>query len=530
MTYYKDLRDHIKALEAKGKLVRVQREINKDTELHPLVRWQFRGLPAEQRKAFLFENVVDVKGNKYGMPVLVAALAASKEVYAIGMMCDTDKIMEKWSEAQLHPIEPEIVKDGPVHEEVHLGEKLLEHGGLGEFPVPISTPGFDNAPYLTAPCWVSKDPETGVTNVGVYRAMIKSPTRTGILARYPQHLGMHWRKCKEMQKPLPAAIIIGSSPNIGYVAVTKVPYDIPEYSVAGGIAGAPVQLVRCKTVDIEVPATAEIVIEGEFPTDFVEREAPFGEAPGYMAAKKISPYFNVTCITHRRDAIYNSWISQMPPSESTVLRGLGNEAAHFHFLKHSLSIPGLKDVAFHEESGSYQLCVVSLKKIDTTQVWRALHGVAAYTSTHAKLVIVVDDDIDPHDMDSVMWAVIYRMQADTDIRVLPRVRHAALDPSAAPSEETIDRAPTATLLVDATRKWPFPPLSLPKKEFMERAKKIWEELGLPTLKPKMPWFGYSLGSWSKEDAEEADLALKGEHYQTGEKLARQRVSSQGQPV
>ena len=131
MTYYKDLRDHIKALEAKGKLVRVQREINKDTELQPLVRWQFRGLPAEQRKAFLFENVVDVKGNKYGMPVLVAALAASKEVYAIGMMCDTDKIMEKWSEAQLHPVEPEIVKNGPVHEEVHMGENLLEHGGLG---------------------------------------------------------------------------------------------------------------------------------------------------------------------------------------------------------------------------------------------------------------------------------------------------------------------------------------------------------------------------------------------------------------
>ncbi len=140
MAYHKDLRDHIAALEKKGKLVRIKREINKDTELMSLVRWQFRGLPEEERKAFLFENVVDIKGKRYDIPVLVASHAASKEVYAIGMMCEPDEIMQKWAEAQLHPIQPKIVKDGPVHEEVHLGDSLLEHGGLEEFPVPISIP------------------------------------------------------------------------------------------------------------------------------------------------------------------------------------------------------------------------------------------------------------------------------------------------------------------------------------------------------------------------------------------------------
>jgi 4-hydroxy-3-polyprenylbenzoate decarboxylase len=113
MAYYKDLREHIKALEAHDKLVKVTREINKDTELMPLVRWQFRGLPEEERKAFLFENVIDVKGKRYNMPVLVASHAASREVYALGMMCKPDEIMEKWAEAQIHPIEPKIVEEGP---------------------------------------------------------------------------------------------------------------------------------------------------------------------------------------------------------------------------------------------------------------------------------------------------------------------------------------------------------------------------------------------------------------------------------
>ncbi len=277
--------------------------------------------------------------------------------------------------------------------------------------------------------------------------------------------------------------------------------------------------------DLLLPARAEIVIEGEIPTDYLEPEGPFGEMPGYMGAKMMNLYFNVSCITHRKNPICNAWISQMPPSESTVLRGMVNEASLFHFLKNDLGIPGIKDVAFHNESGSTQFCVVSLKKVDTPQIWRALHGVLALTPGHAKIVIVVDDDIDPHDIDSVVWALAYRMQPDTDIRILPRIRGAELDPSAIPPEQerSARDALMSTMLIDATRKWPYPPISLPAREFMEGAKKIWEELGLPALKPKVPWFGYSLGYWSKENAEEAELALKGEHYRTGEKLAKQRV-------
>ncbi len=151
MAYYKDLREHLAALDERGKLVRVKREINKDTQLHPLARLQFRGLPEEKRKAYLFENVVDSKGKKYDGSVAVCVLAGSTDIYAIGMKCRPEEIDERWFQAQVHPIEPKLVSSGPVHEEVHVGEGLLEHGGLGEFPVPISTPGSDIAPCFSSP-------------------------------------------------------------------------------------------------------------------------------------------------------------------------------------------------------------------------------------------------------------------------------------------------------------------------------------------------------------------------------------------
>jgi UbiD family decarboxylase len=525
--YYRDLREHISALETKGKLVKISKEINKDTELMPLVRWQFRGLPEEDRKAFLFDNVVDIKGKKYEIPVLVASHAASREVYAIGMKCKLEEIAQKWNEAQLHPIAPEIVSGGSVHEEIHQGEKLLEHGGLEEFPVPISTPGFDNAPYLTCANWVSKDPETGIRNVGNYRAMIKSKTRTGICCLGSQHINVHWQKCKQRGLPLQAAIVIGASPNIGFVGCSKVPYGLDEYAVAGGIAGEPVKLVRCQTVDIEVPATAEIVIEGMLPTDYREREAPFGEFTGYMGAEEINPYFNVTCITHRKNAIYNAFISQFPPSESSKIRQVGLEANYYKFLKHDCNIPGILEVAYHEISGSAAYCVIKMKKFHHAQVWQALNGAVALAADYPKIIVAVDEDIDARDADAVNWALSFRMQPHRDMRIT-QGKSFNLDPSTAPltssPEERVYPYPggSSSVLIDATTKWDYPPVSLPRKDFMEKAKKIWEEAGLPALKPKSPWYGYSLGYWTADNAAEAELALRGEHYQTGEKLEKNR--------
>jgi len=525
MEYYRDLRQYIDALEASGKLVRLKREINKDTELHPLVRWQFRGLPEDERKAFLFENVTDVKGRKYNSPVLVASHAASRDVYALAMMCKPEEIMKKWEEAELHPIEPKIVESGPVQEEIHMGSSLLEHGGLEEFPIPISTPGFDNAPYITAGNWVTKDPDTGIRNVGNYRGMVKSRTKLGCQSHLPKHLRIHREKCKKKGIPvMPAAVVVGASPNIGLTAVTRIPYGVDEYAIAGGIAGRPVELVKCKTVDIEVPATAEIVIEGEIPTDYLEREGPFGEFTGYMAVGIAGVFLDVTCITHRRKPIWNAFISQFPPSESSTIREPGLAATYYKLLKHDLGLYNLIDVASHRESGSAMFIAISLEAPSHGDVWKALNGAAALEPRSGKLIVVVDSDIDVRDIDSVIWAMCFRMQPIRDIRVTPG-KIPDLDPSTNPPEarKELGQHYGSVILIDATRKWDYPPTALPGREFMEQARKIWEEEGLPQLRPKVPWFGYSLGYWTEEFKEEAELALKGEHYQTGEKLARNKI-------
>ena len=528
MSYYKDLREYIAVLREKGKLKTISREINKDTELQPLVRWQFRGLPEKERSAFLFDNITDAKGKKYNGMVLAGGHAASREIYALAMACPPSEIMGRWTEAQLHPIKPKIVASGPAQEEVHMGESLLQHGGLEEFPVPISTPGFDNAPYFSAANWVARDPETGAINVGNYRGMIKAPLRLGCDCRLPQHMRQIWEKYRKKGVPMPVAIFIGATPNLGMVAVTKFPFGTDEFEVAGGLAGEPVELIRCKSVPLEVPATSEIVIEGEIPTDALEREGPHGEYTGYMGLETENLFLNITCITHRKTPILNTFVSQFPPSESSVIKGVGTEAAYFKLLKHDLGIAGLVDVALHGESGTEQFCVISLKKPrkeDRTVPWKALNGAVALDPGYLKWIIVVDEDIDPHDPDSYLWALCFQVQPERDIRITPG-KSAHLDPSAVPPDQKHQEAggypPTCSVLIDATRKWDYPPTSLPGKEFMEHARKIWEEEGLPTLQPKLPWFGYSLGHWTKQYEEEAKLAVKGDYYLTGENMAAER--------
>src|ERR1044071_8071857 len=526
--YYRDVREHIKALEERGKLVRIKREINKDTELMPLVRWQFRGLDEEQRKAFLFENVTDVKGKKFTMPVSVGTLAASTEIYGIGLMCEPDEIFERWNQAQLHPIAPMVVESGPAQEVVRAGKDLLNGFGLDMIPVPISTPGFDNAPYLTSANWVTRDPETGIYNIGNYRSQIKAPDRNGGLF-LGQHMGQLWRKCKAKGIPLQAAIVIGVITAIAYSATSKLPYDFDEFRLAGGLAGEPIEVVRCKTVDLHVPATAEIVIEGNISTEYIEPEGPFGEYPGYMGHRGIAPFMDVTCITHRRDAIYTTLMSQFPPSESSKIKHTGTEKIIYKFIRHDSGNPAVLDVAIHDEvSGSGQAyCVIKMRKTSDADVWRALNASAGFVGSYAKICIAVDEDIDIWDPAMINWAICFNVRPDQDVSIA-KGKSPGLDPSAYPPgiPTHVSRlASTAALLINATRPWPYPPVSLPKKEFMERAKEIWEELGFPELKPRMPWYGYSLGAWTQEDEEEAELAVRGEHFATGEKAKARRTKA-----
>jgi len=235
----------------------------------------------------------------------------------------------------------------------------------------------------------------------------------------------------------------------------------------------------------------------------------------------------VTCITHRRDAIYTALMSQFPPSESSKIKHVGTEKVICKFLRYDCGNPAVLDVAIHDEvSGSGQAyCVIKMKKTSSADVWRALNATAGYACNYAKICIAVDEDVDIRDPAMINWAICFNVIPDKDV-VIAKGKGGGLDPSAhppvSPGSERIETEMTA-LLIDATRPWPYPPVSLPRKEFMEKSKAIWEELGLPALKPRMPWYGYSLGAWTEEDEAEAELALKGEHFVTGAKAKSRRV-------
>jgi UbiD family decarboxylase len=520
---YPDLHDHIRALDEAGLLIKVDRAINKDTEMHPLVRWQFRGGIAEKdRKAFLFTNVVDSKGRKYDIPVLVGGLASNREIYRIGLGCAFEEMDARWLRAIQSPIAPRIVEDAPCHEIVIEGSALDQPGnGLDGIPLPISTPGWDAAPYATLSQYITKDPDTGVQNMGNYRGHVKSPRRLGMNPSLELRPGIynHWEKLRARGfKKLPTAVVLGAPPCVTFASVQKIPERLDELHVAGALVGAPLNVVKARTVDLLVPAEAEIVIEGFIDTEYLEPEAPFGESHGHVNLQEFNAYMDVTCITRRRDAVLTSIISQVTPSESSLIKRIGMEPLFLNFLQSTLGIKGVKRVSMHEPLTNIRKVLVLIVERDmpTTEVWRALYGAAILHRAAGKYVIAVNDDIDPENADAIFWAMSYRANPSLDLHIMPH-----RDQGHGPRSQR-NGGEDASVLIDATLKENFPPISLPKQEYMERAKVIWEELGLPKLKPESPWFGYSLGEWSEEMEQAAQRATRGDYFETGMRLAQRR--------
>jgi UbiD family decarboxylase len=521
---YEDLREFIAALEGNNKLYRISRKINKDSELQPLVRWQFRGLAEEARRGFLFDNVTDGKGRKYNCRVLVGGLAGSEAIYCLGLKCQPDEVADRWLYAMDHPIDPIIVDSGSCQEEVHTGDDLLSEGGLLEFAIPMSTPGFDNGPYITAGHWITKDPETGRRNVGNYRGLIKGPTLSGLMSGTPQDLSSHWEKSRRLGKPLEVAIVVGTVPAVSYCATQKVPPDVDEIALAGGLTGEPVKLVKCKTVDLEVPATAEIVLEGVIPTNYMEEEGPYGESMGYVDPRTLSTMFELKCVTHRKDPIWVSIISQVTPSESSKIKAMGMSTLVKRFIV-SKGFDCVREVHMIEPLVNLRPYVaVSLKKRNDEDPWGVMQAVLDYGDRVGKMIVAVDEDINVKDPVAVTWAITHRSQPHKDIKIV-RDRPFGATPIGMVATHPSSRYDNceSSLLIDATRKADFPPLSLPKKEFMVRAREIWEELGLPKLEPQEPWHGYLMGLWPEDLEQEAELASQSEHEKVWEKLRQTRV-------
>ncbi len=523
---YPDLHDHLKALDEAGLLVTVDREINKDTEMHPLVRWQFRGgIEEKDRKAFLFTNVVDSKGNKFDMPVAVGVLAANREIYAMGMGCAVEEVQSRWAEAIANPIPPKEIssEEAPCHEIIIEGADLDNPGNaLDAIPVPISTPGWDVGPVATLTQYVTKDPDNGLTNMGNYRAQVKSPRRMGMNPSLELRPGIyiHWQKMKERGEKLPAAVVLGAPSCVTFTAAQKLPENLEEITVAGGLVGSPINVVKARTVDLMVPAEAEIVVEGFIDTKMLEPEAPFGESHGHVNLQEFNAYMDVTCITRRSNACMTSIISQVTPSESSCIKQVAYETIFMNHMRDALGIKGVKRVALHEPLTNIRKLVVVVCERDmpTTEVWRALYGAATLLRAGGKFVIAVNDDIDPSNADALFWAMAYRCNPILDMQVLPH-----RDQGHGPRSKR-NNGEDGSVLYDATLKEDFPPISLPKREFMENAANIWDEIGLPKLKPQEPWFGYSLGEWGDDFDEAAKMATDSEYWAYGKRIAQRRRS------
>jgi 4-hydroxy-3-polyprenylbenzoate decarboxylase len=517
-----DLQTHLEELEANGLLIRIDHPINKDTELHPLVRCQFLGgIDENDRRAFLFTNVIDSDGRRYDIPVVVGALAASPKIYAIGMGRPVEEIGADWLHAIDHPIPPIVVDSPPCQEIVITGDNLRSPGGgLASLPVPISTPGFDAAPYLTATLCVTKDPDTGIRNVGTYRAALKKTDRLGV--RMSSRIGgaggyIHWCKYRDRKERMPCAIVVGAAPVIAYTGAQKLAIDQDEITVAGALAGVAIRTAKAVTVDLEVPADAEIVIEGLIDTDMLEPEGPFGESNGYVALEDFNMSMEVTAITHRKKPVFVSIISQVSPSESSVIKKLALEPLYLNHLRDHLSLKSVLRVVMHEPLSNLRpiIFVQFSNGTPKTEVWRGLQGAAARQADSGKIVIAVSEDIDPENTDAVMWSLAYRSNPIEDVHVEP-YRSTGHAPKSGPGE--LD----STLLIDATLKYPMAPLALPGREFMERAQSLWKELGLPAITPHSPWHGYSLGDWNDSWEQFARNAVGGAWEKNGDETWMRR--------
>ncbi len=528
---YRDLHEHIEALNQAGLVHVIDHPVNKDTQMHPLVRWQYRGgIQEKDRKAFLFTNVTDSRGRQYHIPVVIGALAANAEVYRVGMDCPLDQVGQKWNQAINNPIEPRVVDQARCQEVVITGDDLVGEGnGVDALPIPISTPGFDAGPYLTAATWITKDPDDGIQNMGVYRGNLKAPDRIAVMMLRSLSAGgyFHWKKYKARGEKMPVCIVLGCPPMVEFTGPQKLPIGQDELTVAGGLAGGPINVIHAKTCDLMVPAEAEIIIEGLIDTEYLEPEGPFGESHGYVAVEEFNFTMQVTAITRREKPIIPSIISQVTPSESSVIKRVAYEPMYLAYLRDTLGIKGLIRVSMHEPlTNLRRFVMVQFERgVSKTEIWRALYGTTSLQPAVGKYVIAINEDIDPDNADAVFWALGYRANPERDVQILG---HRARGHGPVLKDMYND----SSMLIDATLKADMPPVALPKREFMEDAKNLWEALGLPELKPEPPWHGYSLGEWTEEWDMMAKRATDGDYLRNGDRSwqLREKVDEPQTPI
>jgi len=409
---YRDLREFLATLESANELRYVDKKVSPDLEIGGIGR----KLDDDRGPAVVFRNV-----EGYDHQVVMGILGTTMKRVAMAMQCDEGQLLEVWLDRAHTFLQPKLVGAAACQENVIFGDELR----LTDVVPPIRWHESDGGPYITFALFFNKDPETSASNMSIYRLMMTGDRRMGAYLQAPQHGATAFLRAERMGKPLEVAIVIGTDPVLYLASQVPLPYGAYELELAGGLREEPVEVVKCKTVDLEVPASAEIVLEGRVLPNVREMEGPFGEFTGYLGPADLRPVIEVTAITHRNDPLYLCTYEGYPPTEDHTMHSLTKSAELYQQIRQSTA-PTLKNLYFPLGGCSAFHVVASLKKERAGQAKNVILDILR--SALIKSCVVVDEDIDVRDSTQVEWAIATRVRPDRDIVIVSDIAGPHLDP------------------------------------------------------------------------------------------------------
>lgn len=438
--YAPDLHGFIEFLEAEHpeEVIRIKKEVDPKFGVSGILH----RLEKDGRfPLVIFENV---KGSKFP---LVANMHAGFERLRLALGMESGGVKEFLKECgarEAHPIDPVMVESGPAHEVVKLGAEV----DVEELPI-CTYHEKDAGKYITAGLAVMRDPDTGINNVGIYRHMVHGKNLLGVQLSETADGNVIWKKYEKRGLPCPIAIVIGHHPAFFIGSLCFSSLDTDELRIAGGMLQRPVQLVRCKTIPLEVPADAEIVLECEIRPKERRKEAPFGEYPGTYGPQRMNPVLEVKAITRRRDPLYqNAFVGH---ADNLLVSGLVRTT----FIENTVKIacPTVRAICIPRAGRFRFMCFIAIEKMMEGEAKQA--AMAAFVADpFLKFVVVVDHDVDVYDDTDVLHAIATRVRADRDTFMVPYAKGSPLDPA---SYDPAGGSHLVTKMgIDATRKENYP--------------------------------------------------------------------------
>lgn len=480
---YDGLRAFVRVLEREGELVRIGREIDPHLELAEIAdRTMKSGGPAllfERVKGSTFPLLINAFGSRRRMSMALGTDDLETHARAIEELVTSRAPKSARELAELATRLPSLASAVPRKATHAPCQEIVREGSevdLFELPV-LTTWPKDGGPFFTLPNVITKDPDTGARNIGMYRMQRIDRNTTAMHWQVHKTGARHFRRAKELGKRLEVAVAFGGDPALTYAATAPLPDGIDEWMFAGFLRGKSVEYVRCKTVDLEVPACADFVLEGYVdPSEAMFDEGPFGDHTGYYTPVEPFPKFHVTCVTHRRDAVYPATLVGPPPMEDAWL-GKATERLFLPLLR--MMFPEVVDMNLPIEGAFHNLVLVSIKKQYPFHASRIAHGLwGSGQMSFSKVICVVDEDVDVQNAAEVVWRVLANLDPKRDVSFVD-----------GPIDQLDHGANQALwggkMAIDGTRKWAeegytraWPDVALQSDAIKARVDAIWNELGI----------------------------------------------------